>query len=234
MFSKRLGSDELQKKSKPQSQNKTQDKIADSNTVIGRSNHLLLQTKMTVTSANDAYESEADRVASEVVQKINSPDLQREEDEEELQMKRVQRVEEDELQMKRIQRDNEEEELQMKRIQRVGQDHLNAFDVGPDIEAGIESSRGGGQSMPSNVQSQMESAFGADFGQVRIHSDSQSDQLSRSISAKAFTTGQDIFFRQDAYEPGSSGGKELLAHELTHVVQQNGASVQKKDDKDKA
>jgi hypothetical protein len=58
---------------------------------------------------------------------------------------------------------------------------------------------------------------------VRIPTDAQSDQLNRSVQAKAFTAGQDIFFREGAYEPGSRPGQELIAHELTHVVQQSGA-----------
>ena len=62
---------------------------------------------------------------------------------------------------------------------------------------------------------------------VKVHTDSQSDQLNKSIQAKAFTTGQDVFFRQGAYEPSSRGGQELIAHELTHVVQQNGGAVQR-------
>jgi hypothetical protein len=72
----------------------------------------------------------------------------------------------------------------------------------------------------------MGQAMGADFSGVTIHTDSQSDQLNRSIQAKAFTTGQDIFFRQGAYQPGGRDGQELIAHELTHVVQQNGSAVQ--------
>jgi hypothetical protein len=66
----------------------------------------------------------------------------------------------------------------------------------------------------------MEREFGADFGGVRVHTGAQADILARSIQAKAFTTGQDVFFRQGAYEPGLRGGQELIAHELTHVVQQ--------------
>jgi hypothetical protein len=60
----------------------------------------------------------------------------------------------------------------------------------------------------------------ADFSGVKVHTDAQSDQLNRSIQAKAFTTGQDVFFRAGAYQPGSRAGQELIAHELTHVVQQ--------------
>jgi hypothetical protein len=74
----------------------------------------------------------------------------------------------------------------------------------------------------------MESAFGADFGGVRVHTDAQADGLNRLLNARAFTTGHDIFFRRGEYSPGSSTGRELLAHELTHVVQQGSAGIQGK------
>ena len=62
----------------------------------------------------------------------------------------------------------------------------------------------------------------ADFGNVNIHTDSESDGFNQSLDARAFTLGSDVFFRQGEYEPDSDQGKELLAHELTHVVQQGG------------
>ena len=105
-------------------------------------------------------------------------------------------------------------------------------DVMPDVERAIESSRGGGQSLDRGVQSQMGQALNADFSGVRVHTDSGADGLNRSLSAKAFTTGSDIYFRQGEYNPGSSSGRELLAHELTHVVQQNPDKVQMKPDDD--
>jgi Domain of unknown function (DUF4157) len=101
----------------------------------------------------------------------------------------------------------------------------------PDLESSIEQARGSGQPLADNVRGSMEQAFGADFSGVRVHTSSQSDQLNNSIQARAFTTGQDVFFRQGAYDPGSRGGQELLAHELTHVVQQNGSAVQRRDQK---
>ena len=94
--------------------------------------------------------------------------------------------------------------------------------VTQDVEQGIQQAKGGGQGLDESVRQPMEQAFGADFSGVKIHTDAQSDQLNRSIQAKAFTTGQDIFFKQGEYQPGSRGGQELLAHELTHVVQQRG------------
>jgi hypothetical protein len=208
---------------------------------------LVIQPKMNVTPAGDQYEQEADNVAKQVVQQINQPqaaDVQRAGPEEELQMQRIQRAgEEDELQMQRIQRAGEEDELQMQRndIQRAGPEEelqmqriqRKGFEaggeIGSDLESTIESARSGGQAMDEGVRSKLEGAFGADFSGVSVHTDAQSDALNHSIQAKAFTTGSDIFFSKGAYDPGSPAGQELLSHELTHVVQQNGA-VQKKQD----
>ncbi len=98
----------------------------------------------------------------------------------------------------------------------------------PEVERAIHGKRGGGQALAGGVRGQMESALGTDFGSVRVHTDGESDDLNRSLNARAFTTGSDIFFRQGAYSPGSSAGRELLAHELTHVVQQGGGEVRRK------
>lgn len=95
------------------------------------------------------------------------------------------------------------------------------------VENAIDRKRGEGQPLEKNVQSQMEGHLGSDFSDVRVHTDGESDSLNRSLNAKAFTTGKDVFFSSGAYEPGSHSGQKLIAHELTHVVQQGGA-VQKK------
>jgi Domain of unknown function (DUF4157) len=95
------------------------------------------------------------------------------------------------------------------------------------VENAIESKRGGGQNLDTGVRKQMETALGADLTGVRVHTDNQSDSLNRSLNARAFTTGQDIFFSQGAYQPGSSTGRELIAHEVTHVVQQGGGEVRR-------
>jgi hypothetical protein len=96
------------------------------------------------------------------------------------------------------------------------------------IERSIDTARGGGHGMDHATRTRMESAFGADFSGVRIHTDNRADGLNKSLSARAFTTGQDVFFRQGEYHPGSSSGRELLAHELTHVVQQTGDGIRRK------
>jgi len=113
----------------------------------------------------------------------------------------------------------------VERVLALAKENAEHPDVTPGLERTIQQERGGGQSLDTGVRRQMESSFGADFSGVRVHTDRQSDSLNRSLSARAFTTGQDIFFRQGAYQPGSSTGRELLAHELTHVVQQGGSQV---------
>lgn len=101
-------------------------------------------------------------------------------------------------------------------------------EVGSEVESAIQAARGSGQALDSAVRARMEPAFGVDFSGVRVHADGQADTLSRHLNARAFTTGRDIFFKQGEYSPGGSSGRELLAHELTHVVQQNGDQAQPK------
>jgi hypothetical protein len=99
------------------------------------------------------------------------------------------------------------------------------FDLNDETEARINNQRGGGQPLDSAVQTKMGDATGHDFSDVKVHTDPESHALNEELSAKAFTTGQDIFFREGAYQPGSGAGQELIAHELTHVVQQSSGAV---------
>jgi len=100
-----------------------------------------------------------------------------------------------------------------------------AFDLDDETASRINGARIGGQPLDSAVQAQMSESMGADFSGVRVHTDGEAHQLSKQLNAKAFTTGQDIFFRGGAYSPQSGSGQELLAHELTHVVQQSVGAV---------
>ena len=94
--------------------------------------------------------------------------------------------------------------------------------VHPDVGAQIAAQRGRGTPLPPEVRDEMGSALGDSFGDVRVHTDPLAGALARSVQARAFTTGADIFFAGDAYQPGSAQGRALLAHELAHVVQQRG------------
>jgi hypothetical protein len=161
--------------------------------------------------------------------------VQREGDDEEVQMSRdpaatIQREGDDEeVQMARdpaitIQREGEDEEVQMSRdpaIQRAGAEV--GLDGGPLSDATaseIQAMRGGGAPLDAPTRSAMEGNFGTSFGDVRVHTGPEASDVSRRIGALAFTSGSDVFMRDDAYRPGTPDANRLLGHELTHVVQQ--------------
>jgi hypothetical protein len=159
----------------------------------------------------------------EEVQAQRDPALQREaaEEEEEVQAQRdpaLQREaaeEEEEVQAQRdpaLQREAaEEEEIQAK--PEVG---MAGGPISEGLASRINAQRGGGSSLDENTRTQMENNFGTSFADVRVHTGSEAQQLNRSVGAKAFTTGNDIFFGPN----GNPTDQGLLAHELTHVVQQ--------------
>jgi len=97
----------------------------------------------------------------------------------------------------------------------------------PGLEGRLGSSKGGGSSLSPETQGSMGSAFGADFSNVKIHTGSEAVQMNQELGAQAFTHGNDIYFNEGKYDTNSNSGKHLLAHELTHTVQQGG-SVSKK------
>jgi hypothetical protein len=108
-------------------------------------------------------------------------------------------------------------------VQRRGGE--GAFELDDETAARIHGARGGGRPLDEKAGEEIGGALGTDLGDVRVHTSPESDALNRDLGAKAFTTGKDIFFRDGEYDPGSSAGKELLAHELTHVAQQGSGAV---------
>jgi hypothetical protein len=96
--------------------------------------------------------------------------------------------------------------------------------VHPDVEAAIAAAGGRGRPLDTGVSEHVGSALGDTFGDVRVHHDDHAAALSRAVSARAFTVGRDIFFGAGEYRPETAGGRELLSHELAHVVQQRGAA----------
>ncbi|MDV3002605.1 MAG: hypothetical protein N5P05_004260 (plasmid) [Chroococcopsis gigantea SAG 12.99] len=179
----------------------------------------LIQTKLKVGPANDRYEQEADRTADKVM-RMNSPSLK----EEKLQPKSlpitplVQReIDEDNI-AQPLQREPEEE--QEETAQRQAETSYTP-QVTTAVENRIQAMRGGGQSLSPSVRSFFGPRFGYDFSGVRIHNDSTAAELAGQLNAQAFTIGQDIFFGSGRYEPETAQGKWLLAHELTHTVQQS-------------
>lgn len=101
--------------------------------------------------------------------------------------------------------------------------------VPPSTEININASKGKGQSLPKSTQQEMEMFFESDLSEVQVHTGAEAVQMSEEIGAKAFTHEQDIYFGENAYDPSSVEGKKLIAHEVTHTLQQTGERVQKYD-----
>jgi hypothetical protein len=126
--------------------------------------------------------------------------------------------------IQRREEDEEEEEI----LQAKGQSGQTT-EVTSDLESRIQALKGGGQPLPKSVRAFFAPRFGQDFSHIRIHSNTEGAHLARKLNAKAFTTGSNIVFGSGEYSPGSSRGKQLLAHELTHVMQQSKERSLKKE-----
>jgi len=128
----------------------------------------------------------------------------------------------------------EQEEKKLQRQEKQAEAAPSGMD---HIEQRVLGSSGKGSQMDTPVRSEMESAFGTDFSNVRIHTNSEAVGLNNDLHAQAFTHGSDIYFNEGKYAPGSSDGKKLLAHELTHTIQQGAVpsgTVQQKPAKEHA
>jgi len=156
-----------------------------------------VQAKLSVGAPGDKYEQEADAMAKKV---MTMPAPEKE--------KPLQRE---------MASEKKEEEVQTK-LATEGKSQ-----AGSNLESQLSGTKGGGSALSDEVRSHMEPRFGANFSSVRVHTDSAAVQMNRDLGAQAFTHGSDIY-----YGGGKSPGKdELTAHELTHVVQQNGGAVQR-------
>jgi len=184
-----------------------------------------IQAKLTVGQPNDRYEQEADRVADEVM-RMPKPQVQRqvepeEEEEEKLQVKPlvnqitplVQR------QPDPIDEDEEEEMIQAKPLT------VQTPEVTPALSSGIQSLQGGGRPLSRSERSFFEPRFGADFSNVRVHNDTQAASVARLVNARAFTLGHNVVFSAGEYSSDTFSNRQLLAHELTHTLQQQDATL---------
>ncbi len=166
-------------------------------------------------------------------------EIQQKEDEENLQqVAEVQTKEEitgiHEVVQKETEEDiqeKEEEEIQEKE-EEIQQLQMSGGDDSSSLESDLQSSKGGGNPLPTNTKNEMESGFGADFSGVRVHNDSNAVQMNKELGSQAFANGNDVYFNEGKYNPTSDSGKHLLAHELTHTVQQGSSpknNVQKSE-----
>ena len=107
-------------------------------------------------------------------------------------------------------------------LARDGAGITDSGEVHPEVQGTIDSTRGSGGGLDNSTRGRMEGSLG-DLSDVTVHTDDTADALSRSVSARAFATGTDVYFAKGEYSPGSADGDRLIAHELAHVVQQRGA-----------
>ncbi len=204
--------------------------------------HRAIQTKLAIGKPGDKYEQEADAVANRVMRMSEGESIRMqpmEEEEEMLQPKIQMQSEEEEEpiqmmcaecnneQMVQKQPMEEEEEL----IQPKSDQNQTANVAGKNLQSQIQNTRGSGVALDKGTQAFMGNRFGTDFSHVNIHNNDQSHQLNRQLNARAFTIGNDIYFNRGNYNPASPSGRHLLAHELTHVVQQ-GTTLQPMIQKD--
>lgn len=157
---------------------------------------IFIQRKLTIGTADDPMEREADAMAGNVMQIPEKNFVQRCACEEE----------------ERVQRKPSSSFIQTRSTETIAD---------ANVSDQINASRGNGQSMDSCTINFMQTRFGADFSNVNIHTGSEATAMSRELSAKAFTVGNDIYFNEGQYQPGSNSGKHLLAHELAHTLQQS-------------
>ncbi|MCB0806148.1 MAG: DUF4157 domain-containing protein [Bacteroidales bacterium] len=188
-----------------------------------------VQPKLTVGQPNDKYEQEADRMAESIMSNQKTPDLnlgsEGESVQNKIQPKCADCEEEEMLQTKlngnvsmpEIQRqeEEEEEEIMMKRENASSQ---NAMVQAEQVLPGS-----GGKPLPAKTKSFFENHFGYDFSKVRVHHDEKAGKAARSIHAKAYTHKNNIVFGNGYFNPQNREGQKLLAHELTHVIQQGKA-----------
>ncbi len=206
----------------------------------------LIQTKLKINEPGDIYEQEADMVA-DAMMRMAEPEVQREvepEEEERLQSKPlinqitplVQRQpdptneeeeEEETIQAKPlaglitplIQRQSDPVEEEEETIQPKSNTGM-APQVTPGVAHDIHSLKGTGQPLPASERTFFEPRFGRDFSNVRVHTNERAARTAQTINARAFTLGSDVVFGAGQYSPSTISGRRLLAHELTHVVQQ--------------
>lgn len=170
-----------------------------------------LQCKLSIGAVNDPLEAEADAMAERVMRMPDTPVVQR----------------------KCAECEKEDKQLQRKPLTTQitpfiqTKASVSTASVSDAVASRIESTRGGGNPLPETARSFMESRLDTDFSGVRIHAGDDAAQLSNELNAQAFTVGNDIYFNSGKYQPDTENGRHLLAHELTHTIQQKATSPDK-------
>ncbi|HSF89189.1 MAG TPA: DUF4157 domain-containing protein [Saprospiraceae bacterium] len=202
-----------------------------------------VQMKLEVNKPGDKFEHEADQMADKVMRqpppvvkdekmlpagiagKVQRAEIKEEKIQKaEAKEEKIQKAEAKEEKIQRAEAKEEKiqkAEAKEEKIQR--KESSGSGGMTGATQSAIQSQTTGGAPLSNDVRSYMEPRFGADFSNVRVHHDQESASLSNQLSARAFTYQNHIFFSRDQYQPGTGEGKHLLAHELTHTIQQGHA-----------
>lgn len=210
-----------------------------SDTVQAKEDNAFFQPKLTIGQPCDQYEKQADAVADAVVSKAQTSSPVHQKSIHSIQKESLATPLEDEKKGTAEKRNEDEKLVQEKpELQRreVGQeqshigeeeemvhthtDSANPRKASSQMTQKIQHKSGKGRPLAPKVRAEMEAGFGVNFSEVNIHTDSEAVQMNQELGAQAFTHGKDVFFNAGKYNTESSAGKRLLAHELTHVLQQ--------------
>jgi hypothetical protein len=178
-----------------------------------------LQAKLKIGQTGDRHEREADRVAEQIMRMGEPAIYPNPEPEETLQQEALA---EQITPLAQRQVDPEEEKEKEEELLQLKEISSHNPEVSPDLSSHLQSIKGGGQPLPESTRTVLERRFGHDFSQVRVHTDNRAAEAARGLNAQAFTVSSDISFGAAKYTPETKHGTKLLAHELTHVVQQSG------------
>jgi hypothetical protein len=171
-----------------------------------------VQAKLNIGKSNDKYEVEADATADKIVSNKESNSKGFFTPTQTSLVQKQAAKEDNEVQKK-------EEKEEKEPIQRSATSDTTPTNTSA-LESKLQSSKGGGSPLGNAAKKEMESGFGTDFSDVRIHNDATAIQMNKELGAQAFASGNDVYFNQGKYNPESQSGKHLLAHELTHTLQQ--------------
>jgi hypothetical protein len=179
-----------------------------------------VQAKLTIGEAGDPLEREADEVAAAVLASDEEcPSIScASANWRPLQRTPISPYDDDDIQVEPAS-EEEEQEAAMVQTKAIGP----SVPAHGDFATGLHALHGSGSALPGSLRASLEPRFGYDFGKVRVHEGGAAAHLAASINARAFTSGRDIVFGGDQFSPQTLEGRRLLAHELTHVVQQGHA-----------
>ena len=185
----------------------------------------------------------AENLEEEPVQKMSEEQeeqpVQKQEDEEESPVQKMENEQDEPVQKMSEETEQQEEPIQKQEkeeetpVQKMEEDTIQTktsktSKTSSSLESKLKNSKTNGGLMDSNTRQVMENGFSADFSNVKIHTDALAVEMNKELGAQAFTHGNDIYFNEGKYDPSSAGGKHLLAHELTHTIQQGKNRLNKK------